>query len=422
MSYSLKKSALSFLSALFLLATFTATSFVQKPQTVLEYYLLLPQKYLRHVGGDSTEARMAALYIKDVERDYLQARQPNGEMYTALALFKSDDGNHLLAVENRECQRGCTEEFFLLRYQGDQWVDVTGQQLPAVNDSEVRARLAGQFKEGHQPRVLHQLSAGGKSIDVIEYWSGITLGQLEWTNGAFTFKSLAGQPSATESQNVLASVNNPAGDRLQIIGVTPGTPARLPLQGHLTIKVAYELKSAPHARIFVVPVAEERFMRDSFTSPSFLYKRGAGVTSGYVGFFNQARLNQIEVTLVDENRAELLSLTYNLDAAWEGTLECPTFRISCFTNRNTPGAPIGCHVLPSGVRPGQRLSYNWTINGGVLINGQGTRRINLTPTTAETNQTPPKITVQVVGLPSTCEATVTTDWPAAAIGNTTTVP
>jgi hypothetical protein len=411
---SLKKSALSLLSVLFLLAVFPAISFGQKPQTVLEYYLLLPQKYLRHVGGDSAEARLAAIYIKDVERDYLQARQPNGEMYTALALFKSADGNHLIAVENRECKRGCTEEFFLLRYQDDQWINVTGQQLPAVDDGDLRARLAAQFKGDFQPRVLHQLSAGGKSIDVIEYWSGITLGQLEWTNGAFTFKPLAGQASTTESGSVLASVSNAAGDRLQIIGVTPTSPARLPLQGHLTIKIAYELKSAPHARIFVVPVAEERFMRDSFTSPSLLYKKGAGVTSGYVGFFNQARLNQVEVTMVDEKRAELLSLTYNLDALWEGALECPTFRISCFPNRNNPGAPIACHLLPSGLRPEQRLVYNWTITGGVLINGQGTRRVNLSPT-PENTQEGWKVLVQVAGLPSKCEATVTTGGPAGAI-------
>jgi hypothetical protein len=398
---------------LFLLATLTAVAYGQKPQTVLDYYLLLPQKYLRHVGGDSAAARQSAVYIRDVERDYLQAREPNGEKYTALALFKSDDGNHLVAVENRECQRGCTEEFFLLRYHDEQWVDVTGQMMPAVDASDLRARLAGQFNGNFQPRVLHQLSAGGKVIDVIEYWSGITLGRLEWAGVAFTFKPLAAEKSA-ESGSVLASVSNAAGDRLQIIEVTPGSPARLPLQGHLNVKVAYELKSSPRARIFVVPVAEEQFMRDSFTSASVLHDRGRGVTTGYVGFFNQARLNQLEVTMLDEKRTELLSLTYNLDAAWEGTLECPTFRVSCFPNRNSPGAPIGCHILPSGLSPDQRLTYNWTITGGVIINGQGTRRINLNPT-PETAERSWRVTVQVTGLPSKCEAIVTAGGPAGAI-------
>jgi hypothetical protein len=404
---------LTCLLSLFLLATLPAVAYGQKPQTVLDYYLLLPQKYVRHVGGDSAAARQSAVYIRDVERDYLQAREPNGEKYTALALFKSDDGNHLIAVENRECRRGCTEEFFLLRYQDEQWVDVTGQMMPAVDTSDLRARLSKQFDGKFEPRVLHQLSAGGKVIEVIEYWSGLTLGQLEWSGRAFTFKPLAAEKSA-ESGSVLASVSNAAGDRLQIIEVTPGSPARLPLQGHLNVKIAYELKSSPRARIFVVPVAGEQFMRDSFTSASVLHDRGQGVTTGYVGFFNQARLNQVEVTMLDEKRTELLSLTYNLDAAWEGTLECPTFRISCFPNRNSPGAPIGCHILPSGLQPNQRLTYNWTITGGVLINGQGTRRVNLNPT-AETAERGWKITVQVTGLPSKCEALVTTGGPAGAI-------
>lgn len=397
-------------SLLLLLLLLPATALAQKPQTILDYYLLVPQKYLKYAGGDSNAAREAAIYIRDVEHNYLQVRQPNGEFYTALALFKSDDGTPTIAVENRECERGCTEQFFLLRYQNEQWTDVTGQQLPTVDASELRARLVKQFNDQFQPRVLHQLSAGGKSIEVIEYWSGLTLGQLEWTNGAFVFKPFAGT-SPEESQNVLASVSNAAGDRLQLISVTPTSPARLPLQGHLNIKIAYDLKSAQRARIFVVPVAEERFMRDSFTSASIMHERGSGITTGYFGFFNEARLNQFEVMMLDDKRSELLSLRYNLDAAWEGTLECPTFRISCFSNRSNPGAPIGCHVIPSGIRPDQRLTYNWSVAGGLVINGQGTRRINLNPT--ETQQ-PATVTVQVTGLPDKCPATVTTNVPAGA--------
>jgi hypothetical protein len=409
MSYPSKKSIRALV--LLLLAALPATVFGQKPQTILDYYLLVPQKYLKHAGGDSAEAREAAIYIRDVEHNYLQVRQPNGEFYTALALFKSDDGSALIAVENRECERGCTEEFFLLRYQNEQWSDVTGQQLPAVDESELRARMAKQFNVNFPPRVLHQLSAGGKSIEVIEYWSGLTLGQLEWTRGAFLFKPFAAQGS-NESQNVLASISNAAGDRLQIIGVTPTSPARLPLQGHLNIKIAYDLKSVARARIFVVPVAEEQFMRDSFTSGSLLYERGSGVTTGYFGFFNQARLNQFEVTMLDEKRNELLALAYNVEAAWEGTLECPTFRISCFPNNANPGAPVGCHVIPSGIRPDQRLTYNWSIEGGLVINGQGTRRINLN--TTEASQQGATVTVQVAGLPEKCPATVTTKVPAGA--------
>lgn len=411
MNHSSKKFALSLI--LSLIAIFPATGFGQKPQTILDYYLLMPQKYLRYAGGDSAEARQSAIYIKDVERNYLQVRQPNGEFYTALALFRGEDGSDLIAVENRECSRGCAEEFFLLRYQNDQWLDVTAQQLPAVDDSEMRAKLAKQSSAKFEPRLLRQLSPGGKSIEVFEYWSGIALGQLEWNNKEFVFKPLSSQATA-QSQNVLASVNNAAGDRLQIINVTPAAPARLPLRGHLDIKIAYDIKSVARAHIFVEPVIDEQFLRDSFNGGSLAYERGSGVRTAYLGFFNQARLNQLEVTMVDEKRNKLLTLTYNVDATWEGTSECPTFHISCFPNPSNPGAPIGCHVIPMGLSPGARLTYNWSLTDGVIANGQGTRRINLNMTGAAHEAT--AVTVQIVGLPAKCSATVTNSVPAGAAG------
>jgi hypothetical protein len=398
---------------LFLIVAAPLTAFGQKqPQTILDYYLLVPQKYLRYAGGETREARQSSIYIRDVEHGYLQVRQPNGEFYTALALFKGEDGSHLVAVENRECARGCTEEFFLLRYEGEQWTDVTGQILPAIDDGALRARMNQQPAGHFEPRVLHQLAPGGKSIDVLEYWSGIALGQLEWAHGAFTFKSLAAQSIDARSENVLAAVSNAAGDRLQIIGITPEAPARLPLQGHLSIKIAYELASAPGARIFVEPVIEEQFLRDSFNGGSMTYERGSGVRTAYLGFFNEARLNQVEVTMVDEKRKELLRLTFNVDATWEGTLACPTFHALCFPNPANPSAPFSCHAIPSGLRAGERLTYRWSVPNGVIINGQGTRHINYNPT--GTIQQNAVATVEVVRLPAKCAATATANMPAAS--------
>ncbi|HEX8491962.1 MAG TPA: hypothetical protein VF658_03915 [Pyrinomonadaceae bacterium] len=409
MDYSSKKLVLSLM--LFLSAIFPVTVLGQKPLTILDYYLLMPQRYLRYAGGDSPEARQSAIYIK--ESNYLQARQPNGEFYTALALFKNEDGSDLIAVENRECARGCTEEFFLLRYQNEQWTDVTSQKLPAIDDADVRAMLARQIASNFEPRLLRQLSPGGKSIEVFEYWSGIALGHFEWINGAFVFKPLAAQSTA-HGQNVLASVSNAAGDRLQIIAVTPAAPARLPLRGHLEIKIAYDIKSVPRARVFAEPVIDEQFLRDSFNGGSSVYERGSGVRTAYLGFFNQARLNQIEVTMVDEKKNALLTLVYNVDATWEGTLECPVFRISCFPNPSNPGAPISCQLIPMGLSPDARLTYNWSLTNGVIANGQGTRRINLNMTGVSLKDT--LVTVEIVGLPSKCPARVTTRVPAGIAG------
>jgi hypothetical protein len=349
-----------------------------KPMTILDYYLLLPQKYLKHAGGDSAEERSAALYVKDVETGYLQARQPGGEFYSALALFKRPDGGDLVAVENRECARGCNEEFYLLAHEDGQWVDVTAKTLPAVEPEELRATLGKQFKmrEGFEPRVMHRLAGGGAGIDVSEYWSGVGLGRLEWVGGEFVFKPNAAG-AADSSRNVLASVSNAEGDRLEIIEVGPQSPARLPLRGRLNVRVAYQLRSARACNIWALPVILEERLPDDFTHGSMLYLQGAGELTTWFGFNNQAHLQQFKVVMVDEKKKNLLTLNYSVDARWEGVLECPTYHMQCFPDNPNPGAPLACMVYPSGVRPGQKLDYLWDISAGTITSGQGTRRIIL---------------------------------------------
>ncbi len=347
-----------------------------KPMTILDYYLALPQKYLKHAGGASAKERSAALYIKEVETGYLQARQPNGEFYSAVALFKRPDGSDLLAVENRDCSRGCNEEFYFLAYENGQWIDVTNKTLPAMKPEDLRATLERQFKarEGFEPRVMHRLSSNGASIDVSEYWSGLGLGRLEWVGGEFLFKPLAGEAT----RNVLASVSNAEGDRLEIIEVGPESPARLPLKGHLNVKVDYQLRSARACRIWARPVVLEERLPDEFTHGSMLYLQGSGELTTWFGFDNQAHLQQFKIEMVDEQQKKLLTLNYSVDARWEGGLECPTFHVECFPNDfSRPNSPLACMVYPSGVHPEQKFDYNWTVSAGTITSGQGTRRIIL---------------------------------------------
>jgi hypothetical protein len=360
------------------MASVLASSTLQpKPMTILDYYHALPQKYLKFAGGDSEKERSAALYIKDVETGYLQARQPNGEFYSAVALFKRPDGSDLVAVENRDCSRGCNEEFYFLSYENGLWIDVTSKTLPSMKPEELRATLDKQFKarEGFEPRIMHRLSNNGASIDVSEYWSGIGLGRLEWIGGEFVFKPLA--PEAT-ARNVLASVSNAEGDRLEIIEVGPESPAHLPLKGRLNVRLAYQLRSARACRIWARPVVLEERLPDEFTSGSMLYLQGSGELTTWFGFDNQARLQQFKVMMVDEQKKNLLTLNYSVDARWEGVLECPTFHVECFPNDlSSPNSPLACMVYPSGVHPEQKFDINWTVSAGTIQSGQGTRRIIL---------------------------------------------
>ncbi len=384
-------------------ASLTVPLATQKHMTILDYYLLIPHRYLQLQGMDSRVARESAISIKDVENGYLQIRQQVGETYTALSLVKRPDGSDMLAVETRSCTRGCFSKLALLNYENDRWVDITRERLPVIDDVTIRAILNKRITsrqenlEDLEPRLLYTVPRGGSAINVSEHWSGMELGQLELDGDKFVFKAAA-SPELHDRQAVLASVSNEAGDRLQIIGFNPEPPAKLPLKGQLRVSVAYELTSAPSCLIWVRPVITERRLPDHFLSGSMFHTRGSGLTSRYFGFNNQAHIDQFKVVMADEQHKEILSLTYKANVDWEGVIECPPLRVSCFSNGPKSAVPSGCTVYPSGLQPGQHLTYRWAISNGDILSGQGTHHIKIDTGGAE-NVT---ATVEVGGLGGAC--------------------
>ena len=149
------------------------------------------------------------------------------------------------------------------------------------------------------------------------------------------------------------------------------------------------------------PVVVEQRLPDDFTSGSMRYKPGSGVTTVYFGFNNEAHVELLKVTMADEQRKPILTLNYPVDANWKGRRECPTFHVECFPNTDSSGAPLACMVYPSGVLPGQELTYQWNLSTGTIASGQGTRRItvNLIGIEAETI----KAELEIGGLPLSCE-------------------
>lgn len=394
------------LLSMLVLFTLTGTSLAQvadlRPKSILDYYFLLPHKYLTYLKADSRSVREAALKIKDVDGGFLKSGQAADEVSTSLALFKKSDGSAVIAVENRSCPSGCSSSLNLLSYANDQWTDVTRELLPPIDESKIQALLRRQYTspphQMREPRIIHTLRKDGRSIEVNEHWTGMVLGEFEWANDAFIFKS---EEASVSNHRVLAETENSQGDRLQIIGIDPESPASVPLDGHLRIRIAYQIRSAKHAFIWATPVILEQRLPDSFTSGSMPYKPGSGVTTAWLGFNNEAHLDLLRVTMADEQRKTILTLTYPVDANWTGKRECPKFRISCHRNTDSSAAPLACMVYPSGVLPGQEFPYQWKVSGGSIASGQGTRRItvNLKETDSETFLAE----LEIGNLPLTCE-------------------
>ena len=396
------------LPAILVLFLLTGSSLAQvpvnrRPKSILDYYFLLPHKYLAYLTADSRSVREAAIQIKDLDDEFLKSGLATDEVSTSLTLFKKSDGSDVIAVENRSCPAGCSSSLNLLSYANDQWAEVTHDLLPAIEGSKIQALLQRQYisrpnEPIRQSQLIYTLRKHGESIEVYEHWSGMELGELEWADDAFVFKA---EEAGDSNNRVLAAADNPEGDRLQIIGVDPESPASLPLNGHLRIKIAYQLKSVKYCFIWARPVVVEQRLPDDFTGGSMRYKPGSGVTTVYFGFNNQAHIELLRVTMTDEQRKPILTLTYPVDATWKGRRDCPTFYVECFPNTDSSGAPLACMVYPSGVLPGQELTYQWNLSNGSITSGQGTRRItvNVIGTEVETI----KGELELGNLPPTCE-------------------
>src|SRR6266542_645632 len=387
------------------------------PRSILDYYFLLSHKYLTYLTADSCPVREAAIQIKDLDGGFLKCGLATDEVSTTLALFKKSDGSDLIAVENRSCPAACSSSLNLLLYANDHWADVTHELLPAIDGNKVQAFLQRQYRSRtnepiRQPQLIYTLRKHGERNEVNEHWSGMVLGQFECANDAFTFKS---EEADGSNYRALAATDNLAGDRLQIIGVDPELPASLPLNGHLRIKIAYQLKSGKYCFIWARPVVMEERLPDDFFSGSMRYKPGSGVTTVYFGFNNQAHLDLLRVTMADEQRKTILTLTYPIDANWKGRRDCPTFHVECFPDIDSSGAVLACMVYPSGLLPGQELTYHWNLSNGSIASVQGTRRItvNLTGTEAETM----KAELEIGNLPLTCERKASFTSPIRPTGN-----
>jgi len=108
-------------------------SFDKSPETILDYYLQLPVKYLKGDKSSFKERQLAAekkLLTLDESNAFLTTG--NTEWENILSLYELSDGTDLLAVSNKLCKDGCcdSENYFLKHVKGGTWQDVTYDYLP----------------------------------------------------------------------------------------------------------------------------------------------------------------------------------------------------------------------------------------------------------------------------------------------------
>src|SRR5215813_13795372 len=120
---------------IFLIAVAEANVFAQmRPRSedrpsILDYYLLLPDKYL--VIGGSDNQRINAIAIKDLPKGYLRI-EGGWEGFSEIALFRKPDGGTLIGVVNNYCGPACKQRVFFVEPVDRDWVERTEEVLPEI--------------------------------------------------------------------------------------------------------------------------------------------------------------------------------------------------------------------------------------------------------------------------------------------------
>lgn len=140
------------------------------PQTVVDYYLLLPDKYTYDVPRQHREElvnREGRIIAKDIKNGYLAISGDAGDPGITVALFKMPDGEYLIGVN---VFNEMSDDIYFLRYQKGRWSNITRSAIPDFNK-------AYEYK----------LPRYGTTIEVSNK-AGKKLYDLVWSGGKFVIK------------------------------------------------------------------------------------------------------------------------------------------------------------------------------------------------------------------------------------------
>jgi hypothetical protein len=109
-----------------------AVAAAKPKRTVVDFFLLLPNKYVSNLSRAAREKRLKKFGTIDVGNGYLEIlppeeKQPN--IYAAI--FKRDAGDYVVAIETGTYGNGKKFRYDFLEHDGKTWIDVSKKVLPA---------------------------------------------------------------------------------------------------------------------------------------------------------------------------------------------------------------------------------------------------------------------------------------------------
>jgi len=164
----------------------------QKPaQSVVDYYLLLPDKYL--TAGGNRQERLKSIKINDARNGYLRI-EGAWEGYTEIALFKKPDRTDLIAVSDVHFGPGPEQRLYFLEYRNSLWTDRTQEVMPVISTAAIASAYRAKRRPadedfGDDVPHIYLLPRIGTTVKIIiapgMTERGITLLELKWRGGRF---------------------------------------------------------------------------------------------------------------------------------------------------------------------------------------------------------------------------------------------
>lgn len=183
--------SLTAVCALFIVGVASAGGFQKQPRDVVDYYLLVPDRYLTLGGG--AQERDTAIKIRDIKNGYLRI-EGAWEGYTEIALFRNPDRSALIAVSNVSLGPGPEQKIYFLSYDGRAWIDRTKEVFARVPQSQIadlykKKKSREDENYGEDVPHVYLLPRIGTTIKVATAPGftavEITLAELKWANGRF---------------------------------------------------------------------------------------------------------------------------------------------------------------------------------------------------------------------------------------------
>jgi hypothetical protein len=141
------------------------------PKGIVAYFYQFPKEFLPVVSEfmdkkqeenphlklrDDNTLREQIIRYKNVDKGYIMLQKPGDTKYTKMQVFKMNNGNLLMAVEESDCNNAfCNSSMKFYSNSSGSWSDVTDTYKPEIDNKYVISSLKARYKREYKDLDLY---------------------------------------------------------------------------------------------------------------------------------------------------------------------------------------------------------------------------------------------------------------------------